>query len=126
MEHLTKLLDQLAEAQAQQDLLRMDYAAMRARIMAPVQAEIAALDAEMLPKQQQIGQRIAELEAAVKAGVMAHGATVKGARLQAVYMKGRESWDTSKLGGYAAAHPEILQFRTFGQPSVSIRVNGGK
>ncbi len=121
---LTELLDALAEAQAQQDLLRMDYAAAQAAILAPVQPEIAALDAELLPQQAVIGQRIAELEAAVRAGVLAHGATVKGARLQAVFMKGRESWDGKLLGGYALVHPEILNARKVSEPSVSIRING--
>ncbi len=39
----------------------------------------------------------------------------------AIYSKGRMSWDGKRLDGYATAHPEILAFRSEGQPSVSIR-----
>jgi len=46
---------------------------------------------------------------------------VKGRELEAVYVKGRISWDNKALDGYAAAHPEIGAFRKQGDPSVSIR-----
>jgi len=49
--------------------------------------------------------------------------TVKGEKLQAIYSRGRTSWDNSALNGYATTHPEIIQFRKEGKPSVSIRKN---
>ena len=75
-------------------------------------------------QQQQIdllATQIKELREQIKAAVIANGATVKGSMYQAVYVKGRDSWDTKALDGYAAAHPEIIQFRTTGNPSVTIR-----
>lgn len=57
----------------------------------------------------------------IKAEVIQAGSTVKGSCLQAVYAKGRVSWDTKALDGYAAGHPEIAPFRKEGDPSVSIR-----
>ncbi len=39
----------------------------------------------------------------------------------AVWSKGRETWDTKSLDGYALAHPEIASLRKVGDPSVSIR-----
>ena len=62
--------------------------------------------------------------AEVKADVLAHGETVKGAHLMAVWVKGRTSWDSKRLDGYAAAHPEIETFRSVGEPSVTIRSAG--
>lgn len=117
-------LDKLAELKAQADALRLDWEAKRTAIMAPVMAEVNALDCEYAPLMEAVQQKAADMEAAVKDAVIANGATVKGAYLQAVYAKGRVSWDGKALDGYAAAHPEITTFRTVGAPSVSIRQNG--
>jgi hypothetical protein len=57
----------------------------------------------------------------VKESVIAGGESVKGEFLHAVYVKGRTTWETKLLDGFAAAHPEILQFRKVGEPSVTIR-----
>ena len=54
------------------------------------------------------------------------GETVKGDHLQAVWSKGRASWDDKALMGYTKAHPELLEFRKQGEPSVSIRSTSGK
>lgn len=43
------------------------------------------------------------------------------ALITASYGQLRVSWDTKALDGYAAAHPEIQQFRIEGLPSVSVR-----
>jgi len=47
--------------------------------------------------------------------------SVKGTGLHAIYSKGRVTWDTKALAGYAAACPEINQFKKTGRPTVSIR-----
>lgn len=65
------------------------------------------------------------LEIKIRAAVIDHGETVSGATLQAVWNKGRHSWDTKALEGYAVAHPEIMKFVTVGQPTVSIRARKG-
>lgn len=57
----------------------------------------------------------------IKSEVIEAGSTIKGSSLQAVYTKGRVSWDTKSLDGYVVAHPEVGQFRKVGDPSVSIR-----
>jgi hypothetical protein len=59
----------------------------------------------------------------IKEAVLEHGSTIKGEDLMAVWSKGRTSWDTKKLDGFAAAHPEILQFKSSGKPSISIKEN---
>lgn len=69
---------------------------------------------------------VTALELEIKAAVAELGATVSGDELQAVWAKGRASWDTKALDGYGAAHPELMQFKTVGDPSVSIRSKGGK
>lgn len=86
-----------------------------------IKAKIAEIEAEFEPKLSAIQSHKSELETAIKQVVIAEGATVKGDYHQFVYTKGRVSWDTKALDGYAAAHPEILQFKIVGDPSVSVR-----
>ncbi len=107
--------------QAAAALTRADYEEKRRAIMAFVQADLDALEAEYTPAFVVADERATALSAEAKAAVLALGATVKGTNLQAVYMRGRQSWDSKALGGYAAAHPEIMQFQSIGEPSVSIR-----
>jgi hypothetical protein len=57
----------------------------------------------------------------VKEAVLVHGHSVQGHGLHAVYVRGRVSWNDAALQGYATTHAEVLQFRTHGAPSVSIR-----
>lgn len=47
--------------------------------------------------------------------------SVKGGKLQAVFSKGRTTWDTKKLEGYALAHPELNELKRVGKPSVSVK-----
>lgn len=121
---ITELLNYLAELQATADLYRMKHEDMRAEIMAPVKQQLTDLDAEFAPMFEAVNEQIAATTEQVKAAVIANGASVKGAHLQAVYAKGRTSWDSRGLDGYAVAHPEINAFRSVGQPSVSIRKGG--
>lgn len=41
---------------------------------------------------------------------------------RACYTQGRVSWDNDGMAKYAASHPDVLQFRKQGQPSVSLCV----
>lgn len=129
-------LDKYSELKARIDIATMDYNAAREKMMAPVQAQIDALMATVQPQLDALSaahhdlvdelvNESEQLEAEIKEQVKHHGATVKGAHIMAVWSKGRVSWDTKGLDGYAAAHPEIDRFRHVGEPSVSFRaVNG--
>jgi len=103
---------------------------------AQMQDEIDELYAPLREKEQLIREKYSDALSAlsarssalrnkVKQEVLEYGATVKHGRYQAVWNRGRVSWNTKGLVGYAAAHPEILQFRKQGRPSVSIRVIKG-
>lgn len=61
------------------------------------------------------------MEKGIKESVLSIGEPVKGEFLQAIFIKGRVSWDTKGLDGYAVAHPEILIFKKTGEPSVSLK-----
>ena len=115
-------LDRLADMQAQADVIRIKFNELREKIMIPeIKAQLAEVDAEEQTTLEAVNDGIASLTNEIKAAVIAAGATVKGDYLQAVYAKGRVSWDTKSLDGYAAGHPEIAKFRKEGEPSVSIR-----
>jgi hypothetical protein len=114
-------LNELAELQAAADVTRLDFEAKRTEILAKVKDELDALDVEFAPLLSTVNERVTGLESEIKAFVASLGESVKGSRLHAVYSKPRVSWDTKKLDGYAAGHPEILAFRKEGEPSVSIR-----
>ena len=65
------------------------------------------------------------LEGEIRAAVLETGATIESDHLQAVWKKGRVSWDSGRLAGYAVAHPEILALRKEGAPTVSFVLKGG-
>ncbi len=118
---MNELLDRLYDAKCQADVLRINHDEQQAKILAVVQDQLDALEAEYLPMANTISTRIAELEAEAKAQAIKSGESIKGAYLMAVYAKPRVTWDSTKLDGYAAAHPEINAFRKVGEPSVSFR-----
>ncbi|MCC7361977.1 MAG: hypothetical protein IT317_21005 [Anaerolineales bacterium] len=121
MTDIAAKLDELTELRAAAEITRLDYEAKREQILQVVQAELEALETEYAPLLEAAAARAETLEAEIKADVLAAGASVKGGGLQAVYVRGRVSWDTAALDDYAANHPEVQGFRRQGAPSVSLR-----
>jgi hypothetical protein len=123
--HIETMLESLAQLRAQIAVRNLDKTTAIAVIMEPVRAQVMATEARFEAEVADLEQAAAEQEAAIKAAVTAHGTSVKGTHLHAVYAKGRASWDNTGLTGYAVAHPEINVFKTVGAPSVSIRATSG-
>ena len=121
MSDLIAKIDALADARDRITATRLEWEALRDRIMEPVKKELAGLDAEFTPLLEAAQEQAATLENEVRADVLTAGASVKGSRLHVIWRKGLVSWDGKSLDGYAAAHPEVLRFRKEGEPSVSIR-----
>lgn len=122
MTDVTQLLIQYGDLTAHQDALRLSIEAKRAEIMRIIKDDLDALEAETAPQFSAIQDAIAAITEEIKAETARGGQSIKGDRFQAVYTKGRVAWDTKALEGYAAAHPEIQQFKKVGEPSVSIRL----
>jgi hypothetical protein len=119
-------LERLADLRAAADVARMDYEARRSEILKKVQTELDALEAEFSPVLEAAEDNAAALEAEIKNDVLLRGESLRGGGFQAVYMKGRVSWDAASMNEYARDHPDVLKFRKEGQPSVSLRpVSGG-
>jgi len=115
-------LDQLAEYEAQKDASRLAMQEAIDAVYTPeIKAQVKAIEAEFAGRDEAVDENINTLRDEIKDLVLAHGETVKGTYYQAVYSKPRVSWDTKALDGYAAAHPEIEQFKTVGKPSISLR-----
>ena len=112
----------IAEADIVDDLNRL-AAAIKAidEAEAPMRERIAALEEQMGALCPIARMQVAGLEAAIKAAVLEAGETAKGESLMAVFSRGRQTWDGSKLAGFALAHPEILAASKTGKPSVNIR-----
>ena len=118
---ITDKLEQLAEIKAQKDVLQIQYNELRAKILAQVQEELNALEAEFSDPMAQIAAVEAKLDAEIRAEVLTGGVTIKSERLQAVFMKPRVTWDTSALDALVDVFPMIGEHRKIGQPSVAIR-----
>jgi len=117
-----ELLDEYTNNLAGIDTFKMEKNKRIGMVITPeIKAQLENIDREIDPIIEQFNTRAAELADLIKAEVIAAGETVSGEFHQAVYMKGRTSWDSKSLEGFAAAHPEILQFKTIGSPSVSIK-----
>ena len=115
-------LEQLTELYAQRDLLMLDRKRAEDDVIpAEIKKHLEDIGAEYAPQESAIAEKVAALEAEVKAEVIAGGVTVRGGALQAVFSKGRTTWDTKSLDGYLKAHPELEEYRKVGEPSVSIR-----
>ncbi len=109
-------LGQLRELDDHLDVIKMDKeVAIETVLTEEIKAKLAAIDIEFDEISESIRSTVAGLETEIKTLVLEAGAsTKKGEGYGAIYIKGRVSWDTKALNGYAAAHPEIDQFRKVG------------
>ena len=121
-EHVAAKLERLSNLRGAADVARLNYEAKRAEILKQIQAELDALDSEYRPVLESVEENIAALENEIKTDVLLYGESISGGSYRASYTQGRVSWDNEGMTKYAAAHPDVLQFRKQGQPIVSLRV----
>lgn len=115
-------LEELAERQAQLSAVMAEKQnAIDAVMTAEMRQKLAEIDNEFASATDALSQQIESLEQQIKYDVAEFGASVKGSLLQAVYSKGRVSWDTKGLDKYANEYPAVLAYREIGKPSVSLR-----
>lgn len=120
MMDIETILQQMVEINAAIEVTRLDYEAKRAEIMATVQEALNELEAEYAPLMDSGRERLQALEAQAKELCIMRGQSAKVDGLAVTYVKGRTSWDTKALDGYAAAHPEIERFKSEGNPSARL------
>ena len=118
-------LDKLFELKTKMNLAEVDAQKLKDAVITPEMREkIKEIEVEFSYQNKETADQIGELEEEIKEDVISIGTTISGDYLQAIYSKGRTTWDSKALTGYAAAHPEIDKFCKVGDPSVSIRVKG--
>jgi hypothetical protein len=76
---------------------------------------------KLLEEQKLTDDLIQDQVTIVKDAVLTLGESVKSESLQAVWSKGKTSWDSAQLEGLAKVHKEILETKKTGNPSVSIK-----
>lgn len=114
-------IEELADARDARAALTAAYDERKADILRQVAHELEALDAEYAPLLEAANRHIQVLEQEVREAIIQYGASVRGSRIQAVYVKGRTTWDAKGLTRYAASHPEILAYRKESAPTVQLR-----
>ena len=115
-------LDQLAEFRSQKDSINLQQdEALKAAYPEELAKILDDIEAEFDGRLDTVSEKIATLEKEIKSDVLYFGETIKGTHLQAVWNKGRVSWNTKALDGYLVAHPELEKLRKQGKPSVTIR-----
>lgn len=120
-EGVLQKLERLAQLHAAADLARMDYESRRLEVIKQIQDDLDAIEAEFKPALEAAEANASALEAEIRNDVLLRGESLRGSHYQAIYMKGRVSWDSIGMNEYARDHPDVLQFRKEGQPSVSLR-----
>jgi len=101
--------------------LEIEKQAVIDRIMTPeLKAKIAAIEAAFANSVEDLNQRNQVLIDTVKGEVLSTSKSISGDYHVVKFFKGRVTWDTVHLEGYAAAHPEINLFRNEGKPYTQI------
>lgn len=117
-----ELIEKYADLVERLDMLTKNQAELKEKLVPDeVRKAIEELNAEYSPMIEAVQTELAETKAAIEKQVLEVTATWKGSRYMAVWNKGRESWDGKALDGFAMAHPEILQAKKTGSPTVSFR-----
>lgn len=115
-------LKRLQEFYARRDALEGEKQALVDQVLTPeIRKRLDEIEAEFASKAEAVEANVAALEGEIKSEVLAHGESVKAEGIQAVWSKGRVTWDSKGLTSYAESHPEILEFQKTGEASVSLR-----
>lgn len=94
---------------------------MDAAIPDEIKEKIKGIEDEYDLQLRNAQDEIIDLQERIKAAVLYYGESIQGGTVKAIHVKGRESWDTKALDGYAIAHPEILSLKTVGDPSIRFK-----
>ena len=122
MIHIKKKLEMLSILHAQLAGLRSEKQRLiDESLPAEYRTRVSEIEQEFAQKEEAAKSNIESLAAEIRADTLVFGRSVRGADYQAVWSRGRVSWDDRALSLYARAHSEILPFRKEGKPVISIR-----
>jgi hypothetical protein len=118
---LDQLFFQLDQVRAEGLAAQREYAFRRLDAMAPVQAALDEIEADMIPRMKLLAERMAAAELAVRQAVLAFGRSHYRGGIKATYSKPRVTFDNKGLQEYAVTHPDIERFKKVGNPTVALR-----
>lgn len=122
MNEIQKMLDSLAELRtAKEESLGMKQILIDSVLTPEIKARIADIDAEWADKDSEVDNKIKFMEGVIEEAVLEYGASVKGESLQAVYNRGRVTWDTRGLDAAMRLIPALADYRKEGNPYIAIR-----
>lgn len=112
-----------AVLQKQDTLSKIDanLSSQTAAIFAQLEQRKREIADEFSAKAGAVDANIKALTDAIKQAVKDEGKTCKGKVFQAVYVKGRVTWNTDMLDGMVIAFPALEKARKVGEPSVTLR-----
>jgi uncharacterized protein YifE (UPF0438 family) len=113
-------LSRLAEARGAARALHAEYQAEREAVLEQVRGRLEALDRAYRDLLASADAEVARREDEVRQAVLRLGQTTQHPGVQAVFCRGRVSWDARGLERFAEDHPEVGEFRRVGAPSVRI------
>ena len=113
-------LDQ-EDLNAAKEQIDFDLQAKVADVYKQVEIRKQEISAEFSDKASGVLDNIAKLTVQIKAETKKLGKTVKGQFYQAVYVRGRVSWNNDMLDGMIAVIPQLAKARKEGEPSCTIR-----
>ena len=101
--------------------LNAEVQAQTHQVYADVAQRKAEIEAEFAGSRRAVDENIEKLKAEIKAATKEIGYTVDGTNYQAIYVKGKKTWNSKRLDVYVERNPEIKSCYDVGEPSVTIR-----
>lgn len=119
---IVKALDNMAEIDIKIESLALEKQKAIDSILTPeIRKMIEDINLEYAPLENAAINNRSNLENFVRKEVIGIEETVAGKALQAVFVKGKWSWDMKKIEAYLKEHPELEDMRTQGSPYVMIK-----
>lgn len=120
-------LNQLSELRYVLSGIEVDKQKMIDSILTPeIRQQIKDIEDEFAPEFEKAQEAISKLELNIKADVLENRSTIQGNKLEAVFCKGRVSWDTKGLDEAIKILPQLEQYRNEGLAYVTIRERKGQ
>ena len=115
-------INDLSELESQINSLELQKQAQIDQIITPeMQSKLNMIELDFAASVRKIKENIENSKQRIRESVLRYGTTIKGTNLQVVFIRGSVTWDSNSLEKYAELHPEILEYRKEGKPSVRFR-----
>ena len=101
--------------------LEADVADGTRAVYADIAQRKADIEAEFAGSRQAVDANIEKLKAEIKTATKEIGYTVEGTHYQAIFVKGKKTWNQKKLDVYVERNPDLKTCYDVGDPSITIR-----